>query len=173
MSDREVNPHEEIWVPAIDWPQYKVSSLGNLRRIYKNHKRPLKAHKSKNGYMNVTFSSPQKTKCVHVHRVVYESFNGKQLGLDICHNDGIKTNNCLSNLRADTRAGNMADVYKHDTHIRGERCGMNKYPTEKILAFKQELKTGISIRQAAIKHNIPCPTGYAIASKRIWSWLEV
>jgi hypothetical protein len=168
---------DEIWVPAIDWPQYEVSSLGNVRRIvkttHKNYKRPLKPYKTKNGYEMVALSLPTKKKYYLVHRLVYESFHGKQENLDVCHNDGSRTNNVLENLRSDTRKGNMADILKHDTHIRGERCGTNKYKTEKIIAFKQDIKNGINVRQASIKHNIPCPTGYGIANGTTWKWLTV
>ncbi len=33
--------------------------------------------------------------------------------MDTCHNDGTRDNNCLYNLRYDTRKGNMADARRH------------------------------------------------------------
>ena len=168
---------EEVWITAIDWLEYEVSSLGNVRRIvkttHKNYKRLLKPSNTKNGYKLVSLSSPTKKKYYLVHRLVYESFNGKQEHLDVCHNDGSRTNNALENLRSDTRKGNMADIVKHNTHIRGERCGTNKYKTEQIIEFKKDLKNGMNVRQASIKHNIPCPTGYGIANNVTWKWLTI
>jgi ribosomal protein L37E len=167
----------EIWVKAIDWPEYEVSSYGNVRRIVqtktKTYTRQLTPSKTKNGYMMVALCRVSGKKYYTVHRLVYESFNGKQDGLDICHNDGSRTNNRLENLRSDTRAGNMSDIIKHGSHIRGERCGTNKYKEEKIFNFKSELKNGMNVRQASKKHGIPCPTGYGIAKNITWKWLVV
>jgi len=65
----------------------------------------------------------------------------------------------------------MSDIYKHDTHIRGERCGTNKYPEKFILDFRKNLKNFSSIRKAAFFYNIPYQTAYGIAKRKIWAWL--
>jgi hypothetical protein len=167
----------EIWVAAIRWPEYQVSSLGNVRRVVKttnkNYLRPLKLYKTKNGYMMVALCRPNQKKYFLVHRLMYESFFGEQKGLDICHNDGCRTNNIIENLRSDTRAGNMKDVVAHGTHIRGERCGTNKHSVNTILSFKKDIKNGLNVRQASIKNNLPCATGYGIANNLTWKWLIV
>jgi len=33
-----------------------------------------------------------------------------------CHNDGDRSNNCVENLRWDTRLGNCQDIIAHGTH---------------------------------------------------------
>lgn len=48
-------------------------------------------------------------------------------GLEACHNDGNSLNDEVSNLRWDTRTGNMADTLKHGTRMCGE-----KHPNAKI-----------------------------------------
>lgn len=170
-----MNEPTEQWIQAISFPEYEVSSLGNVRRIKKSFgTRPFKQLKPwvmKNGYQQVVLSTPEKKKYFLVHRLVFESFNGSCEGLDVCHNNGIRGDNRLENLRSDTRKGNMSDIYKHDTHIRGERCGTNKYKTEQIIAFKQDLENGMSVVNAARKNKIHAQTAYNIKYKHIWAWL--
>jgi hypothetical protein len=176
MSDSDVKNPEQ-WIEAIGWPEYEVSSFGNVRRIVKKksgtYVRPVTPWMTKKGYMVVALSRAPIKKYFLVHRLIYESFHGPQNNLDVCHNDGKKTNNNLQNLRSDTRAGNMADTVKHGTHIRGERCGTNKYTTEKIRAFKLDLKSGVKVAQACKKHEILFSTGYGISKNVTWKWLDV
>ena len=170
-----MNTENEKWIQAVGFPEYEVSSLGNVRRVKKScGTRPnklLKPWVMKNGYQMVVLSSIEKRKYFLVHRLVFQSFNGLCDGLDICHNNGIRIDNRLENLRSDTRKGNMSDIYNHDTHIRGERCGTNKYKTEQIIAFKQDVKNGMSIASAARKNQINRMTAYNINDKRSWAWL--
>ena len=52
-----------------------------------------------------------------VHRLVLEAFVGPcPKGMECCHEDGVRTNNRLSNLRWDTRKANHADAIRHGTH---------------------------------------------------------
>jgi hypothetical protein len=49
-----------------------------------------------------------------VHRVVLETFVGPcPDGMECCHNDDVKTNNRLDNLRWDTHDANVADKVKN------------------------------------------------------------
>jgi transposase len=65
----------------------------------------------------------------------------------------------------------MSDIYKHDTHIRGERCGTNKYKTEQIVAFRKDLENGMSVASAARKNQIHRSTAHGIKNKQSWAWL--
>ena len=173
--DDVMTTENEQWMSAIGFPEYEVSSLGNVRRIKKScvstPLKQIKPWRMKNGYMLVALSSMGKKKYFLVHRLVFQSFNGSCDGFDVCHNNGIRSDNRLENLRSDTRKGNMSDIYKHDTHIRGERCGTNKYKTEQIVAFKQDVKNGMSVASAARKNQINRMTAYNINDKRSWAWL--
>lgn len=40
-------------------------------------------------------------------------------GLEVCHNDGVHTNNQLTNLRYDTRRENLRDRVRHGTFRNG------------------------------------------------------
>lgn len=154
---------------------YQVSDLGRVKRIKGcEGTRPGKIVNpwiAGTGYCVVGLSNKSKVKTCTVHRLVYKAFVKDPEGLDVCHNNGIRTDNALINLRADTRKGNMSDIYKHDTHIRGERCGTNKYTEAFVAEFKQNLKNFKSIRQAAFYYNLPYPTAHSIAKGKTWGWL--
>lgn len=154
---------------------YQISNFGNIKRIKKgmgaSFNKQIKPWVASNGYCMVGLSNNCKVKTFTVHRLVYKAFVSDPLGLDVCHNNGNRTDNKLSNLRADTRKGNMSDIYKHNTHIRGERCGTSKYTERFILEFRKNLKNFTSIRQAAFFYNIPYPTAHGIAKRKTWGWL--
>lgn len=173
MIDRQVITEE--WRQIFEWPEYEVSNLGRIRRKSAAMGATVGAiinpWKTKNKYLAVGLSRKSVVKTKLVHRLVAETWIGSVNGMDVCHNNGIRHDNRLENLRIDTRKGNMKDIYKHDTHIRGERCGTNKYSEVLMRQIKKEINSGGVIRQIAFKHGIPPPTLYAVAKGKIWSWL--
>lgn len=106
---------EEKWIDVIDFENlYEISNLGNVRskdRIVEANSRwgvmrkmlfkgkPLKQFIGNNGYAKVSLCKEAKPISKDVHRLVYESFNGKITG-DMCvnHIDENKQNNRLDNL---------------------------------------------------------------------------
>lgn len=107
---------------------YEVSSFGRVRskpRVVKatnrflNYKsKPLKPNKDSSGYEQVCLCNHTKRKTVHVHSLVAGAFLGAKPEGDVqvCHNDGVRTHNILSNLRYDIRSNNAKDAIKHGTH---------------------------------------------------------
>lgn len=68
------------------------------------------------GYYKIGLSKDCKVYTKHIHRLVLETFVGPcPRGMECCHNDGVRTNNNLSNLRWDTRKANSQDATKHGT----------------------------------------------------------
>jgi hypothetical protein len=56
-----------------------------------------------------------------VHKLVLEAFRGKApLGKECAHNNGVRHDNRLTNLRWATRVENFADKRKHGTRLWGE-----------------------------------------------------
>ncbi len=84
----------EVWDIIKDYPNYEVSSKGNIRNIT-----TLNILKSslRNGYPSVSLSKDGKSKTVNIHRIVASVFLGEN-NLIINHKDGNKTNNILENL---------------------------------------------------------------------------
>jgi hypothetical protein len=122
----------EVWKPVIGYKGlYEVSSLGQVRSLHRIlcdgrrwRGRVLTHATQRNGYCQVNLLHNGVQSKRTVHRLVLEAFVGPcPEGMEACHNDGIRDNNHLSNLRWDTKKSNQADRIKHGTDCRGERHG--------------------------------------------------
>ncbi|WP_420093716.1 NUMOD4 motif-containing HNH endonuclease [Mycobacteroides abscessus] len=118
----------EVWRPIPGYEgHYEVSNLGRVRSLdrYIETKQGLrfragcirKFGKHVGGYLELPLLLDGKQKMFTVHRLVMLAFVGERPeGFDICHNDGDKTNNELSNLRYDTKKSNAQDSIRHGTN---------------------------------------------------------
>ncbi len=114
----------EQWRPVPGWP-YEASDLGQIRRIpwiddagvfhlggivaQCPDKRPGK------GYLYVTLRDGTRRRKAAVAVLVLEAWRGlRPAGCEACHNNGIRTDNRLSELRWDTREANRADRARHE-----------------------------------------------------------
>lgn len=115
---------KELWKPVVGHEGlYEVSNYGNVRsldRVITNKNGVKKKRKGqllkptlqKRGYMAVSIGG---TKLVH--RLVLEAFIGTcPEGMETCHNNGVRTDNRLENLRWDTSSANNDDIVKHGNH---------------------------------------------------------
>jgi len=108
---------------------YEVSELGLVRRkqhtgwhqLYGERRfseRPLKPMKNADGYIRVKI----KKRLVFVHILVLEAFVGpKPVGMQCCHNNNVRDDNRLVNLRWDTPKNNVHDRRFHGTYQYDER----------------------------------------------------
>jgi hypothetical protein len=114
----------------LEFEGYEVSNLGRVRTYKEKYgqpkpggNRPLRKNpyeifgrKEKNrGYMLLCLSDINKKRYnIRIHTVVMQTFVGfPDPGLVICHNNDIKTDNRLENLRYDTQAENMKDILRN------------------------------------------------------------
>jgi hypothetical protein len=121
----------EQWKDVLDLEEYyEVSDLGNVRSKVRKWKstlglreyggKPITPFLSTVGYPAVNLTTPSYRKQYHVHRLVLEAFLGKpKKGLECCHNNGIKTDCRLDNLRWDTKKNNHRDQKIHGTKYKG------------------------------------------------------
>lgn len=87
---------EEIWKEIDGYPNYKVSSMGNVKN-YKSG-RILKPT-AKDGYLSVALYNANGRKYFFVHRLVACAFIPNPSDYpEVNHKDEIRSNNCLSNL---------------------------------------------------------------------------
>ena len=136
----------EIWKDVIGYEGiYSVSSLGNIKsndrivvhgyggdKLLNGINR--KQVKSTSGYLTIVLSKYGVSKRHSVHRIVLSSFIGEPIEKsDCCHLDGVRTNNSLSNLRWDSRKGNMADTVSHGTRRSGEKINFAKLTKEQVI----------------------------------------
>ena len=124
--------NQEKWMPIVGWDGlYEISSAGRVRsnkrvgetsfgkRAYGgNEVKPLSRP---NGYMVVNLTKSGMRKQILVHRAVLEAFLGAcPTGFQACHNNGIRSDNRLENLRWDSVSNNHADKELHGTSQKGE-----------------------------------------------------
>lgn len=117
MASRAAMPlTDERWLPVVGWEgSYMVSDFGRIKSL-RGHSKIL-AGSGNNGYRTVKLRDFPRKAHVGVHRLVLEAFVGPPPTAESegCHDDGVKSNNCLRNLRWDTVAGNSADRWRHGT----------------------------------------------------------
>lgn len=113
----------EIWKPIPEFPGYEVSDHGQVRswRTYDpSGTFACEPHLLKTppdrGYPCVDLHRDGRSHTKRVHRLVALVFLGpRPEGLQVCHYDGDKANNHISNLRYDSAKGNVADAIRHGT----------------------------------------------------------
>ncbi len=103
-------------------PDFAVAENGDVFRIRGGRATggspfKLSAYVSKRGYLTVALKDRQRP----VHRLLAETFIPNPEGKpEVAHNDGVKLNIALSNLRWATRRENNDDRFAHGTVMRGE-----------------------------------------------------
>ncbi|MFE0413620.1 HNH endonuclease signature motif containing protein [Streptomyces tendae] len=99
-----------------DFPGYYVTDDGRVWSA-KGRGRWLKGSPNPGGYLIVGLYRAGKERRWRIHSLVAEVFYGpRPAGLDVCHNNGDRTDNRASNLRYGTRAENARDSVTHGTH---------------------------------------------------------
>jgi len=144
--------------------RYSVSSVGRVRsedRIVVEKTgmakslrgRLLRPTPNRGGYPSFNVTVGGKRVALRVHRAVALAFLGRPPSAkhEVSHCDGNPSNNHLSNLRWDTRAGNFADKVKHGTHNRGERHPNSRLSNADIDAIRASPKCNAQI---AIQYGI-------------------
>jgi hypothetical protein len=114
---------KEIWKTVIDFNNYEVSNIGNVRKkeceiTYSNgvktlyKEKLLKGEITKDGYIRVTLSQNNVQKRQSVHRLVADLFIPKDARRKIVnHIDGVKDNNHVDNLEWCTTSENEIHSY--------------------------------------------------------------
>jgi len=145
----------EEWRPIPDFPGYDISNQGQVRsylkcigfgtwKISSVPQRILKGAITPTGYRMVTLRRQGKTYGRLIHRLVLLAFNGAPpLNCECAHNDSNPSNNCLTNLRYDTRDGNLQDQYKR----RGQ------LPEQWVPKLRQEYVDGASLEYLSKKYS--------------------
>lgn len=103
-----------------EFPNYSISKDGKIYSRLSN--KFLKLVIAKNGYGYYSLMKNERHYYKSAHRLILETFRGPcPTGTEACHNNGVRADSKLSNLRWDTRKANAADSAEHGTKIFGER----------------------------------------------------
>jgi hypothetical protein len=120
-----------LWKSVPGFTDYEVSECGDLRHGAVVLK-PEKVHG--NGRKRFSISRNGCVFRIKSAQLVAQAFIGPAPfeGAEVCHNDGVSSNDHHSNLRWDSHASNMLDASKH----RVERKARSRFPLsrEKLLS---------------------------------------
>lgn len=155
--------NSEIWKPVVGWEgSYEISDFGNVRsvnRLVKNkwgtmNIRKQQAIRSKPnircGYPYVILRRDGKSKTVKCHTLVLTAFAGpRPPNMEACHNNGVRTDNRLSNLRWGTRKENVQDRFLHGTNTVGVRNGRAVLDDNSVRSMRMMLSGGMLQKDAA------------------------
>lgn len=90
------------------------------------------------GYRMVHLRGMGRNETPNVHQLVMLAFVGPcPDGLEVCHWNDLPGDNRLSNLRYDTRLGNMADMVSHGHSCKGERHGASKLTADAVRELRR------------------------------------
>ena len=151
--------NSEIWKLIWDFPDYKVSNFGRVKRfVVDSGNRRLKILKPasySNGYLFVTLT---KNRCKiikqkMIHRLVLEAFVKKcPEGKETNHKDGIKDNNYLTNLEWLTTKENQRHMWETGLNKHyGENHSMSKLKVGEVWLIKKLLYHNVILQKTIAK----------------------
>lgn len=171
--------HPMVWASVPGWPSYEVSTCGQVRRrgpatgaVVGRVLRQLLNPKT--GYRSVCLSAHSIQKRVDVHRLVAMTFLGPQPSARhlVAHNDGIRTNNCVTNLRWATQADNLSDCRAHGTALVGSRNPMAAVTELDVRAIRRMKAFGIPRAVIAEGYGIHLRSVFRILSGTNWGHVQ-
>jgi len=148
----------EMWKAIPEFPGYEVSNHGRVRSHKRKRVRILKPGPagSRRQYRAVHLFQDGKGYSRRIAPLVALAFWGPcPNGLEVCHNDGDPTNDCLDNLRYGTHKSNMEDASRQTEWPSGEANGNSLYTDGFAKQLRKEFASGISTPNLAQKHNLP------------------
>lgn len=173
----------ENWKPIIGYEgRYEISDLGRVKSYYyRGFKRKIPriingCINPSTGYRQVELSDKNaKPKTWFIHRLILLAFVGKPPTTShlVAHNDGIRTNSILSNLRWATGKENEADKKLHGTIIRGEKMYNSIFKEKDILKIRSLLSSNVTQTEIAKIYKVNKGTIQSIASGKTWKHVGI
>lgn len=153
---------EEEW-RALTWinPHYEVSDFGNVRSHLKpgNHKnklglpRLLKPVPNQAGYLSVSLPNAATGGYSHqrIHTLVARAFHGERPdGTEVCHLNGVRTDNRATNLAYASHRENERHKKLHGTDGVGERNSISKLLGWQVAEIKYLAGRGVPQAKIAV-----------------------
>jgi hypothetical protein len=156
----------EKWRPIPGFEgRYEVSDHGRVRSLrYRGHPtvQIMKSTPNYAGYYVITLGKERKQ--FRLHCLVLEAFVGPRPAPDFdgCHKSGDKRDNTLSNLRWDTKPGNMRDRRSYD----GDANPNSKLTTEQMREMALRYISGESLRKLKEEYGVNSMIHHARKLKR-------
>ena len=138
------------------FPDYLVSTLGNVDSLKHGKRHRLAQRIKNNGYLQVGIRVDGKQKYFCVHRLVAMAFipnaDGKP---QINHINGIKTDNCVENLEWCTQSENQVHALKNGLRVarQNEDAFGAKLTNEQVIYIRNN-PDGLTMKQLAKKFGV-------------------
>lgn len=168
----------EIWKDIVEYEGlYQISNFGIIKSLKRNTTNGgiLKLYKHSNGYLGGVLFKNGIRKDFLVHRLVLETFIGScPPGMESCHNNGLRDNNKLTNLRYDTRKNNCEDRRKHgnERNQNGIKNNMVKLNDNKIIEIRKLHTRGKSNKEISKMFNVSSPNISLIINYKRWKHIK-
>lgn len=161
----------EIYKDIIGYEgKYKISNLGNVLSYPKvrcRKEKVLKPMIMKNGYLTVDLCKDKTINRFLIHRLVADAFiENAESKYSVNHKNGIKSDNCISNLEWSTRSENQ----KHAILIglrtaKGMKNSQSKLKDNEVISVFNDVRPYALISK---QYNISIPTVSDIKRGHTW-----
>ena len=145
---------------------YFVTEIGE---VFRNDKK-LKPLATNRGYVRVGIYENKIYKRYSIHRLVAEVYLPNPNNLpEVAHDNHIKTDNRVSNLKWSNHSDNMKENYKSGgvKPSKGEEHGQSKLTNDNVLFIRQNTNK-YSMRKLAKMFNVSYGTIYPIIHNKTW-----
>ena len=166
----------ERWLPVPGLEsRYEVSDRGRVRTLSTYRKAltgsVLSPWKTSRGYLSVSLRDESGQRLsMSLHRVVMLAFVGEcPAGMQVAHNNGIRDDNRLSNLRYATPSSNIDDRQRHGRTARGSRNGSAKLDDAAALTIWNLRSAGFSAAEVAHLACVHVSTVQSIWDRETWT----
>lgn len=158
----------EIWKDIKGYEnKYQVSTKGRVRRLEhyrfsKLYPTKILKHRYHNGYPIINLYKDKKNNTYCIHTLVAQEFIPKQnigLKLVVNHIDGVKSNNCVSNLEWVSYAENLKHaidmgLYKHNTQGCKDTNDRNALKIKLLNGYDKTFSTSREVAKYLIENNL-------------------
>ncbi len=152
------------------FPAYRVGDDGTLWSKHKGPWRELVGGVDKDGYRRAVLCHDGTRKSLKVHTLVLNEFVGpRPSGREAAHNNGVRTDNRVLNLRWAAHEDNIRDKKAHGTHQAGEAHGCALLSEDQVLQIRALWQRGGKTqREIGSEFGVSNITVSAIVRRRLW-----
>ncbi len=150
-------------------PGYWVSNMGRVIAMRSKPGTVMTPEVDRDGYLRVAFWDGARYRKHLIHRLVLTAFVGPpEKGQVAAHNNGVRCDNALDNLRWATQEENVADKVRHGTQQIGSRHGNASTDEVSIARLKSAFRKGATAREAAQECGVSIHVAYDVKQGMAW-----
>lgn len=162
------------WRVCVGFPAYEVSEYGHIRRRQAGRTRfvtgDLLNPGAAYGYFHFALYRDGERKTIKSSIIVALTFIGPKPfdKAQVCHNDGVRSNDHYTNLRWGTQTENWADRYIHGTSVEGAKNPRAKLSLEDVARIKELSASGHTNASLAMQFAVGKSAIKDILSGKSW-----